>query len=207
MGCHTANIMFRALKLQQLWSRPAEPGAKQTVIRVETLPSERDSEGYPTSMLALVELPARGEMPPVKLTMGTANLPSPDLMLGYTQDMWGDLIVGSKGSIYSNNPWNTNFVLLPQERFREIQRAPPRILAHCDDHYREWTRACKGDGATFSSFDIGGPLTELLQLINLATLFEEALEYDTQSGRILNSSRANHLLHRSYRPGWTLPSV
>jgi predicted dehydrogenase len=204
MGCHTGNLMFRALKLDQLWSPPKEFAAKRVVIRVETLPSERDDEGYPRSMDALVELPARGELPPVQLTVQTSCLPSPDLMLGYTQDKWGDLLVGSKGSIYSRDPWNTNFVLLPEEKFKDVKHGPPQTIPANDDHYREWIEACKGNGKTFSSFEMGGPMTELMQLINLATLFEEALEYDTQSGRILNSKRANQLLGREYRRGWSI---
>ncbi len=203
-GCHTGNIMFRALKLEQLWNPPTDPAAKRAVIRVETLPSERDPEGYPRSMEALVQLPARGELPPVQLTVQAAGLPSPDLMLGYTQDKWGDLLIGSKGSIYSNDPWNTKFVLLPEERFKDVKHGPPQTIPANDNHYREWVNACKGSGKTFSSFEIGGPLTELMQLINLATLFEEALEYDPQSGRILNSHRANRLLHRDYRRGWSI---
>jgi predicted dehydrogenase len=203
MGCHTSNIMFRALKLEQLW-QPQESGAKHVIIRVETLPSERDEEGYPRSMEALVDLPARGELPPVKLTVNTDSLPSPDLMLGYTQDKWGDLIVGSKGSIYSRDPWNTNFVLLPEEKFKDVKHGPPQTIPRNTDHYREWTQACKGHGETFSSFEIGGPMTELMQLINLATLFEEALEYDTLSGRILNSHRANGMLQSKYRHGWSI---
>ena len=59
-------------------------------------------------------------------------------------------------------------------------------------------------GTTFSSFEIGGPMTELMQLINLSTLFEEALEYDTVRGKILNVNRASRLLHREYRRSWTL---
>jgi predicted dehydrogenase len=204
MGCHTANIMFRALKLEQLWNPPKDAALKRIVIRVETLPSERDEEGYPRTMQALVELPARGELPPVKLMVYTGSLPSPDLMLGYTQDKWGDLIVGAKGSIYSNDPWNTSFVLLPEEKFQNVKHGPPQTIPHSDGHQREWTEACKGNGETFSSFEIGGPMTELLQLINVAMFFEEALEYDTLSGHILNSRRANQLLHREYRKGWSM---
>ena len=62
----------------------------------------------------------------------------------------------------------------------------------------------QGNGQTFSSFDIGGPLTELAQLANLATLVEGPIEYDTLSGKILNSKPASHLLHREYRKGWSL---
>ena len=47
------------------------------VIRVETLPSERDQEGYPRTMAALVELPARGELPPVQLAMHAASFLRP----------------------------------------------------------------------------------------------------------------------------------
>ena len=54
------------------------------------------------------------------------------------------------------------------------------------------------------AFDIGGPLTELAQLANLATLVEGSIEYDTLSGKILNSTPASYLLHREYRKGWSL---
>ena len=64
--------------------------------------------------------------------------------------------------------------------------------------------ACKGKGKTFSGFDVGGPLTEIMQLANLATLVEGPIEYDTVSGRILNSKPAAQLLHRKYRQGWSL---
>ncbi|HEV7925184.1 MAG TPA: Gfo/Idh/MocA family oxidoreductase [Verrucomicrobiae bacterium] len=204
MGCHTSNIMFRALKLEQLWNPPNDAAAKRIIIRIETLPSERDAEGFPRSMQALIDLPARGDMPPVQLTVQTSNLPSPDLMLGYTQDKWGDLIVGSKGSIYSRDPWNTNFVLLPEDKFKDVKHGPPQTIPPSTDHYREWTEACKGHGETFSSFEIGGPMTELMQLINLATMFEEALEYDTISGRILNSHHANEMLQSKHRRGWSI---
>jgi hypothetical protein len=43
-----------------------------------------------------------------------------------------------------------------------------------------------------------------MQLCNLATLVEGPLEYDTVSGRILNSKRADGLVHRPYRKGWVL---
>ena len=203
-GCHTGNLMFRALKLEQLWNPPPTDAARGIVIRVEALPSERNEEGYPRSMQAVLDLPARGELPPVRLTVNASSRPSPDLMLGHPQGNWGDLLVGANGSIYSDNPWNTNFVLLPDEKFEGVKHGPPQNLPRSNDHHREWIEACKGKATTFSSFEIGGPLTELMQLINLSSLFEEAVEFDTISGRILNSKRASRLLHRKYRRGWTI---
>ena len=67
-GCHTGNLMFRALHLDELWNPPPERKLRQVVIRVEAKPSETDQEGYPSGMIATVDLPERGKLPPVKLT-------------------------------------------------------------------------------------------------------------------------------------------
>jgi predicted dehydrogenase len=203
-GCHTGNIMFRALKLEQLWNFPAGKKPDRVVIRVEAKPSEVDEEGYPRSMRAIFELPARGELPPVKLTLYAKEKPAEALMLGWPRSPWGDLLVGSLGSLHSECPWNTRYVLLPESKFDKFQGGPPETLPRANGHHREWVEACKGAGQTFSGFNIGGPLTELMQLANLATLLEGPLDYDTISGRILNHERANALIHRDYRPGWVL---
>ena len=164
--------MFRSLRLAELWTPAGEKKPKRVVIRVEAKPSEVDQEGYPTSMVAVVELPARGELPPAKLTVYAKDKPSEELLLGHPRGGWGDLLVGAKGSIYSDCPWNTRFVLLPKEKLQSIKAGPPQTLPVSVGHHREWVEACKGNGKTFSSFEIGGPLTELMQLVNAATLVE-----------------------------------
>jgi predicted dehydrogenase len=203
-ACHTANIMFRALRLEQLWQKGANTGKERVVIRMEAWPSERDVEGYPTSVKVVMELPARGELPPVKATWYAKEKPPEDLLLGFPRAGWGDLLVGSKGSLYSENPWNMGYVLLPEERFDGARPTVPESLPRVKSHQAEWIDACKGNGKTFSGFEMGGPLTELAQLANLATLVEGPIEYDTLSGEILNSKEGSALLHREYRKGWTL---
>ena len=155
--------------------------SKQTIIRIETKPSEIDQEGYPSSLISTVDIPARGELPPVKLHVYTKEKPDRELLLGFRRGTWGDLLVGSKGSIYSENPWNTTFVLLPKDKFLSVKAGPPETLPVSIGHHREWVEACKGNGKTFSSFDIGGPLTELIQVVNASTLVEGPIEYDTLS--------------------------
>ncbi len=196
--------MFRALHLQELWNPAEGTKAKKTIIRIESKPSEIDDEGYPTSMVSTVDLPARRELPPLKLHVYAKEKPPEDLLLGHPRGGWGDLLVGSKGSIYSDNPWNTTFVLLPKEKFLSIKAGPPQTLPVSPGHHREWVEACKGNGKTFSGFEIGGPLTELMQLLNASTLIEDAIDYDTISGQVINSSKANDLMHRQYRAGWVL---
>ena len=203
-GCHTGNIMFRALHLERLWNFTAGTQPEKVVIRVEAKPSEVDTEGYPRSMRAVLELPARGDLPPVKLSLYAKERPAEALMLGYPQAGWGDLLVGAKGSIYSDCPWNTRYVLLPENRFDNFKGGPTETLPRANGHHREWVEACKGRGKTFSPFEMGGPLTELMQLANLATLVEGPFDYDAVTGRVLNSAKADQLVHREYRKGWTL---
>ncbi len=202
-GCHTGNIMFRALRLEQLWSRVEGKVSKPVIIRIEAKPSEVDQEGYPRAMRAELELPARGDLPAAKVFLYAKERPPIERMLGYPMAGWGDLLVGTKGSLYSDCPWNTRFVLLPEKEFAGF-RGPAESLPRTNSHHREWVEACKGRGKTFSGFEIGGPLTELMQLANLATLVEGPLEYDVAAGRIRNSAVANQLLHRDYRQGWRL---
>ncbi len=203
-GCHTGNIMFRALRLDQLW-RPRPAGAPdRTIIRVESFPSEVDVEGYPASSRTVYQAPARGELPAVEIGVYAKERPSADLMLGFPQAGWGDLLVGSKGTLYSECPWNTHFVLLPEKRFDGFKGGPAPSLPRTDNHHREWADACRGRGTTFSSFAIGGPLTEFMQLGNVAAQVAGPLDYDTISGRILNNDQADALLHREYRNGWSI---
>src|SRR5438067_12260981 len=87
-GCHTGNLMFRALRLEELWET-APPEAKQTIIRVESKPSEIDPEGYPGSLISTIDIPARGELAPVKLHVYTREKPPRELLLGFRRGTWG----------------------------------------------------------------------------------------------------------------------
>lgn len=207
-GCHTANLAFRALRLAELWrsgGASAESGAPgSAVIKVEAMPSERDEEGYPKSMTAKVSFSARGSLPAGTLTLYAKTVPSEELMLGHPRGAWGDLLVGTRGSIYSDCPWNTRFALLPKGKFSEAQKKVPETLPRSKGHHAEWVAACKGRGEAFSSFEIGGPMTELMQLINAATLIPGVVEYDPVAGTIISPQDANPRLHREYRSGWLL---
>ncbi len=205
MGCHTANVLFRALRLQELWDdRPDDSPPKPTVFQVSGRASEVDTEGYPRWMIVDFDFPARDELPPVKLTLYTGgHHPSEEVLRGDAMTKWGALLDGARGAIFSDCPWNTRFALLPKAEFQGIQ-GPERTLPRVQSHHGEWIEACKGRGETFSSFEIGGPMTELIQLANVAATVGEPFPYDPQSGRAPNHSAAQQLLHRDYRDGWSL---
>ena len=63
--------------------------------------------------------------------------------------------------------------------------------------------ACRGEGKTTSHFDYSGPLTEAVLLGTIAIRVpHETLQWDSAALKIPNSSTANALLTKSYRPGW-----
>jgi hypothetical protein len=205
MGCHTANMLFRSLHLDRLWNlEPGSPKPERVMLRFDGEASEVDVEGYPRWMVVDIDIPARGELPPVKLTLYTGGRhPSEEVMRGDEMTKWGALLDGPRGALFTDCPWNTRYALLPKAEFEGFQ-GPERTLPRIAGHHLEWIEACKGRGETFSSFSIGGPLTECIQLANVAATVREPFEYDTLSGQVLNHPAANELLHREYREGWTL---
>ena len=140
----------------------------------------------------------------IKLTVssGEKMRPSADLLHGKQPGSFGSLLIGTKGSIYSSNPWNTSSEILSKDK--GSIKEPPKTLPRGVGHHREWIEACKGKGETFSSFAIGGPLTEMIQLTNIAGIVGEPFHYDTLTGEIPDHAGASALLHRPYRKGWTL---
>jgi hypothetical protein len=205
MGCHTSNMAFRALRLDLLWNPdPAAKPAAPPIIRVEAEASEIHPETYPRRITAKFEFPARGKLPPVKVFWYNGGLKPPkEVLLGYPMTDWGCLVCGAKGAVFSSCPWNTRFLLLPKAEFEKFQ-GPAPTLPRTTSHHAEWIAGCKGGPKPFSSFDIGAPLNEMVQLVHVATLAGRAIQYDPVNCKIVNAPDANPLLHREYRAGWTL---
>jgi len=68
----------------------------------------------------------------------------------------------------------------------------------------EWVNACKGDLKTHCDFDYGGTAIETMLLGLVAYRVGKKLEYDGAKGHVTNSDKANALLSKEYRKGWTL---
>jgi hypothetical protein len=69
---------------------------------------------------------------------------------------------------------------------------------------KEWIDACKGDLKTSCDFKYSGDLIETMLLGLVAYRAGKKLEYDGATGRVTNDAKANALLSRKYRKGWTL---
>jgi len=194
IGCHQFAAIFRALKL----GYPAS---------VEACSSGVNGETAPLASIIRYDFPAREGMPALKLTWYDGGLmpARPDeleegLRFGDADD---NLYVGDKGKMLGHR-------LLPEARSKEYGK-PPTVLPRSPGHHKEWIQACKGGEPAGSSFDVSGPLTEVVLLGNVALrmgqqLYEQGLKlyYDGPNMKITNLPEANKYIRSEYRGGWTL---
>jgi predicted dehydrogenase len=193
IGCHAFDPVFRALKL----GPPTDVQASSSRVNDET---------FPLASMVTYHFPARGEMPPLKLTWYDGGLRPPrpeeleeDQLMGDN----GSLLLGDNGKILGNR-------IIPESRRREIQNVP-KTLPRSIGHYKEFIEACKGGKPAGSNFDWAGPLAETVLLGNVALrlhlrqeLTRKKLNWDSQAFKFTNSDDANKYLRREYREGWSL---
>jgi hypothetical protein len=200
MACHTANLPFMALKLEYPTSIVAESG-------------EINPETYPGWAIVHYEFPARGDMPPVKLTWyegkrdGQRVLPPPELTKGQKMTDSGSLMVGDKGILFSPDDYGSHYVLLPKKEF-EGYEGPPKTLprnGRGDDGMKaEWVAAIKGGPPAMSNFNYAGLLAETVLLGNVALRVGKKIDWDGPNLKAVNCPEADPFIRREYRAGWTL---
>jgi len=185
MGCHVLDGVFWALKIEHPVSMEAE------YIRGGS------DERYPIGSRVRWDVPARGDMPPVKVywyeglspaasakdiggndaAMKKArNLPPlllelkkkyPDEGVDIDNGDSGTLYVGDKG-IISTQTYGKAMHIIPQEKM-DATPAPPISLPRPKDIFRDFIDACRaGTSETSVPFEYGAQLTEFALLGNLA---------------------------------------
>ncbi|MCP5524551.1 MAG: Gfo/Idh/MocA family oxidoreductase [Verrucomicrobiales bacterium] len=197
--CHVLDPIYWALDL----------GAPTRVVAFPddyTDPQVR-AETCPPSTLIRYEFPAKGDRPGVVVNWYEGNRPvprpaalEPDRKLPGI----GALIVGTEGTILHGSHGAAGAQLLPAARWQDY-RLPAPSIPRSRGHHEDWLLACKGGEPASSSFDYGGPLTEVAMLGVIAQRFPgQPLEWDAPRLRIPNHAGAEALLRPSWREGWTL---
>jgi len=191
MGCHIIDAAFWSLKL----------GYPETV---EAESSPVNNETAPNWSIVRYQFPARGELPPVKLTWyDGGKLPAGELLDLAADEKFpknGSLFVGSKGRLLLLQGKSE---LLPEKEWRDFQ-PPPKTIPRSSGHYAEWIAACKGGPAAFSNFNYAGPLTELVLLGNIALRLGRKIQWDGRNLKARNAPEADRYIRREYRKGWNL---
>jgi predicted dehydrogenase len=192
MGAHLLDVSMWALNLGLPTS-------------IETVSTPFNGASYPSGELIFYEFPARGSMPPVKLTWYDGGLmPQKPEELGDEELIkeGGAIIVGSKGKLM-HNTYGAHPRLLPQS-LQESAGKPPEKLARIlgEAHELNWVDAAKGKGETDSPFSYAAKLTEVMLLGVVALRAGKKINYDGANMRITNVPDANQYLTRQYRQGW-----
>jgi predicted dehydrogenase len=221
MGCHVLDGVYWALKLEH-----------PTSVEMEEV-RDGTQERYPTGSRVRWDLPARGDLPPVKVywyeglrkdtkagaagnlraAKGEArNLPPlyKELLAKYPDeefdaDSSGTLYVGEKGVIYTGT-YGGKMHILPLEKFQQMT-APPKTLPRTKNIMTDFLEAIReGKKETAASFDYGARLTEFTLLANLAQHagVGKKVEWDGPAMKVKNYPELGKLVTCPYRKGWTV---
>jgi predicted dehydrogenase len=193
MGCHILDGAFWALRLRNCTS-------------VDVKSSGHNNDSFPARSITTYEFPARGEMPPCRVTWHDAGRTPPRELAGLTgkekYPKCGSLFVGRKGKILI--PHGGRPRLIPEQLMKEYKRPERTIRRSNGGQWTEWVRACKGDRPAASSFGYSGPLTEMVLLGVLAQRVSRKILWDAAAMKVTNLPEANRHVRSEYRKGWTL---
>lgn len=199
MGCHILDPAFWALDL----GAPSHIQATSTHWEPEV-----ETQTFPRASIVRMDFPARGNKPAVKLTWSDGRiLPPvpPEFLPGQKFSPSGAMLIGDDGIIIHSSHGAGNLKVLPEEKMNNYNMPPKSLRRVNGSHEADWVRACKDGKAASSTFDYGGPLTEMALLGMIAIQVKnQRLEWDSANLRFTNNEQANALVHIDYREGWRL---
>ena len=199
MGCHILDPSFYALDL----GAPSEVQATST----HWIP-EVSSQTYPSASIVRMKFPKRGQHPEVNLTWSDGRLLPPvpkEFEAGETFSASGAMLVGEEGKIIHGSHGASGLKIIPKQKMLDYKKPAKTIKRVTTDHHKDWIRACKEGEDSSSTFNYGGPLTEMALLGMIAIrLKDQLLQWDSENLRFTNSEAANKLLHKDYRGNWKL---
>jgi predicted dehydrogenase len=204
MGAHLIDHPVWSLKL-----------GYPTVIETRSTPF--NGVCYPVATTTYYEFPARGNMPPVKLTWYDGGLtpPKPEEVGGEPLNGEGGILyIGSKGKMMQET-YGLNPQLLPESRHKSYAR-PKQTLARIphEAHEMNWVDTIKGKQEISCPFEYASQLTEVMLLGIVSLRAGGKIYYDGANRRVTNKVTSensrdgaidpNQFLSREYTAGWTL---
>jgi predicted dehydrogenase len=203
-GCHNLNLPYRALKLDYA-KRIAAQG------KLTGLPT------YSNKNHIRYEFDQRGELSPVVVNWYDQGIqPGSDVIpaeliefLGESPKM-GVLMLGENGYTFGD-PWKgAEYIKLKDEKKvssilkHAATKEIPHTLPRSPGHLKEWVLACSGGPPTFSSFEVGGHLTEIALSGVVALRTQKTLDWDGEKMRAKNAPEAQQFIQPHYRNGWSI---
>lgn len=198
-ACHTLDAPFWALDL-------GSPSS------VEAKVSDVSDELTPRTAEVTYRFPARGKLPPVKLSWREGPGTKPR-----TPRLWEDdpkkpglpergmMMLGDKNTLYAPGGRPDSPRLVGTKAMEELKqnRPAPTIPRVVGGPMKEWLNAIAKEGPMpGSNFEYSVPLSEMVLLGVLAMRTGKKLEWDGKSGRITNDHALNRYVDITARSGW-----
>jgi hypothetical protein len=171
-----------------------------------------DRETYPVWSIIRTHFGPRDGRGPLSLTWYDGGDKLSDNKRSFKELLYGDkvaqsglLLVGEKGSFFSQNDYGSEHVLLPREKFKDCEKPRP-TLPRSPGHFTEWVEAIKAGDPTraMSNFDYAGRLTETVLLGVVALKAGSRIEWDAAPMKARNCPDADQYIRRDYRNGYTI---
>ncbi len=194
MGAHLIDHPFWSLDL-----------GLPTVI--ETISTPFNGVCFPNATTTYYDFPARGAMPPVKLTWYDGGLLPPrpaEMGEEKLSPTGGVLYIGSKGKMLQDT-YGINPRLLPKSLHDSTPQPASKLprIAH-QEHEMNWVEAIKGKAEISAPFDYATRLTEVMLLGIVSLRAGGKIHYDAANMKVTTPASANAFLGREYAQGWSL---
>jgi predicted dehydrogenase len=199
MACHLMDAAYWNLNL----------GAP-TSVELKKIDGQ-NSVTFPKSAIVEYQFPARGSLPPVKLTWyeGGEKPARPSQLEANRQlAKGGQLIIGSKGTVYDGNDYCNSPRFLPESFHKELAeggKLPQKTLPRVPNNnpHKEWIAAIREgkSEASGSNFEYSVPFTEMVCLGTMAIQVGKKFTWDPVAMKT-SLPEADKLLYPNYRNGW-----
>jgi hypothetical protein len=166
---------------------------------------------FPQASTLAFKFPKRGEMPPLELTWydGVQNLPPlpadfgaavidpniPPPSTGAVQTKAkppGKVIYGENLTFKGGSHGSTLSIL--GSKAQDMKSQLPKVERSPSNHFKNFLLACQGKEKCRSSFDVAGPLCQMMALGVIAQRLNRKLLFDRATEQITNDKIANALL-------------
>lgn len=176
---------------------------------------------FPQASTLNFKFPKRGEMPPCELTwydgqknippmpadFGDAvvdpNIPPPSTGAVKTKAQPPGKVIYGKDLTFKGGSHATTLQIIPKEKAKEMAKDLPQFEKSPSNHFVNFLRACKGEEKCRSSFDIAGPLSQVMVLGVIAQRTNQKIIFDRVTKQITSDKIANAMLvGPPPREGW-----
>lgn len=173
---------------------------------------------FPQGSTLLFKFPKRKNMPALDLTwydgfnnqptlpegfgdyVRASNIPPPSA--GQIKRYPGKIIY-SKDLIFKGGSHGSALQIIPEDKAKDMASSLPEIPKSPSNHFENFLKSCKGEEKCRSSFDIAGPLCQVMALGVLAQRLNTRLVFDAKKKQITNNAVGNQLLvGPPPRKGW-----